>query len=30
LWLDTSAQTPSETVDEILQRHAESLVDDDL
>jgi hypothetical protein len=28
LWLDTSAQTPSETVDEILHRRAESLVDD--
>jgi hypothetical protein len=27
LWLDTSAQTPSETVDEILERRAESLVD---
>jgi hypothetical protein len=27
LWLDTSAQSPSETVAEILSRHAEALID---
>lgn len=30
LWLDTSAQTPRETVDEILSRRSEASVDDAL
>jgi hypothetical protein len=27
LWLDTSTQTPQETVEEILRRHSEASVD---
>ncbi|MHB1433311.1 MAG: hypothetical protein ACYCVZ_14470 [Streptosporangiaceae bacterium] len=30
LWLDTSGQTPEQTVAEILRRRAEAVVDDDL